>query len=104
MGRQIVQNDDVARLESRSQLSLDVSFKNAPVHRRVNDEGGGQGVEAQAGDEGLRLPVSERDFRKPAFAPSGCGLAGAPSWWSFRGGIGLLAGGGGQFGRQLRHG
>src|SRR4029077_10172975 len=64
MGRQIVQNDDVARLESRSQLSLDVSFKNAAVHRRVNDEGGGQGVEAQAGDEGLRLPVSERDFRK----------------------------------------
>ena len=45
-------------------MSLDVSFKNAPVHRRVNDEGGGQGVEAQAGDEGLRLPVSERDFRK----------------------------------------
>jgi hypothetical protein len=35
-------------------LSLDVSFKNAPVHRRVNDEGGGQGVASQAGDEGLR--------------------------------------------------
>ena len=62
MGRQIVQDDDVARLESRSQLSLDVSFKNAPVHRRVNDEGGGQGVEAQAGDEGLRLPVSDGTF------------------------------------------
>ena len=68
MGRQIVQDDDVARLESRSQLSLDVSFKNAPVHRRVHDEGGGQGVKAQAGDEGLRLPVSERDLRKPAQA------------------------------------
>ena len=47
-----------------SQLSLDVSFKNAPVHRRANDEGSGQGVASQAGDEGLRLPVSERDFRK----------------------------------------
>ena len=69
MGRQIVQDDDVARLESRSQLSLDVSFKNAPVHRRVNDEGGGQGVAAQAGDEGLRLPVSERDFRKQPLPP-----------------------------------
>ena len=34
MGRQIVQDYDVARPKSRSQLSLDVSFKNAPVHRR----------------------------------------------------------------------
>src|SRR4029077_9945 len=69
MGRQIVQDDDVARLESRSQLSLYVSFKNAPVHRRVHDEGGGQGVASQAGDEGLRLPVSERDFRKQPLPP-----------------------------------
>src|SRR3984957_18285687 len=58
------QDYDVPRPKSRSQLSLDVSFKNAPVHRRVNDEGGSQGVASQAGDEGLRLPVSERDFRK----------------------------------------
>ena len=64
MGWQIVQDDDIAWLEGRSQLSLDVSFKNAPVDRRVNDEGGGQGVASQAGDEGLRHPVSERDFRK----------------------------------------
>ena len=55
--------------ESRSQLSLDASFKNAPVHRRVHDEGGGQGVASQAGDEGLRLPVSERDFRKQPLPP-----------------------------------
>ena len=65
----IVQDDDVARPKSRSQLSLDVSFKNAPVHRRVNDEGSGQGVASQAGDEGLRLPVSERDFRKQPLPP-----------------------------------
>ena len=64
MGRQIVQDYDIARPKSRSQLSLDVSFKNAPVHRRVNDKGGGQGVASQAGDERLRLAVSERDFRK----------------------------------------
>ena len=69
MGRQIVQDYDVARPKSRSQLSLDISFKNAPVHRRVNDEGSGQGVASQAGDEGLRLPVSERDFRKQPLPP-----------------------------------
>ena len=32
--------------------------------RRVNDERGGQGVASQAGDEGLRLPMSERGFGK----------------------------------------
>src|SRR5271154_2752107 len=69
MGRQIVQDYDVAWPKSRNQLSLDVSFKNAPVHRRVNDEGGGQGAASQAGDEGLRLPVSERDFRKQPLPP-----------------------------------
>ena len=68
MGRQIVQNNDVAWLEGRSQLSLDVSFKNAPVHRRVNDKGGDQGVPSQAGDEGLCLPMSERGFRKEPLA------------------------------------
>src|SRR5271166_6164971 len=68
MGRQIVQNDDVARLEGRSQLSLDVNFENEPVHWRVNDEGGDQGVTSQAGDEGLCLPMSERGFRKEPLA------------------------------------
>ena len=55
MGWQIIQDDDVARLKGRSRLSLDVSFENEPVHRRVNDKGGDQGVTSQAGDEGLRL-------------------------------------------------
>src|SRR6202035_1346435 len=63
------QDDDIARPKSRNQLSLDVSFKNALVHRRVNDKGGGRGVASQAGDEGLRLAVSERDFRKQPLPP-----------------------------------
>ena len=70
MGRQIVQDYDVARPKSSEPAGgLDVSFKNAPIHRRVNDEGGGQGVASQAGDEGLRLPVSERGLSKAAFGP-----------------------------------
>jgi len=68
MSRQIVQDDDVARLEGRSELRVDVSFEDAPVHRRVNDERGGQGVASQAGDEGLRLPMSERGFGKEPLA------------------------------------
>ena len=73
MGGQIVQDDDVARPGSRSQLKVsDVSFKNAPgPSARQLTKGGGQGVASQAGDEGLRLPVSESGLSKAAFAPSG---------------------------------
>ena len=40
----IAHDDDIAFVEGWSELFLDVSLKNAPVHRRVNDEGGGQGL------------------------------------------------------------
>ena len=69
MGRQIVQDDDVARLEGRSQLSLDVSFENEPVHRRVNDKGGDQGVTSQAGDEGLVSSNVRTGLSKGAAGP-----------------------------------
>jgi hypothetical protein len=59
MGRQVVQDDDIAWLEGGSELGFDVSFEDAPVHRRVDDEGRGERATAQAGDEGLRLPMSE---------------------------------------------
>jgi len=62
VGRQIVHDDDVAFFEGRRELGLDVSLEDAPVHRRVDDEGGGQSVAAQAGDEGLGFPMAERSF------------------------------------------
>jgi hypothetical protein len=60
MGGQVVQDDDIARLEGRSQLGFDVSLEDAPIHWRVNDERRGERVAAQASNEGLRLPMSER--------------------------------------------
>ena len=68
MGGQVVQDDDVARLEGRSQLGFDVSLEDAPIHRRVDDEGRGERAAAQAGDEGLRLPMSERGLGKKPLA------------------------------------
>ena len=60
MGGQVVQDDDVARLKGWNQLGLDVSLEDAPIHRRVDDEWRGERPAAQAGYEGLRLPVAER--------------------------------------------
>jgi hypothetical protein len=60
VGGQVVQDDDIARLEGRRQLGFDVSVEDAPIHRRVDAEWRGERAAAQAGDESLRLPMSER--------------------------------------------
>ena len=71
MGGQVVKDDDVAGLEGRSQLGFDVGLEDAPIHRRVDDEWRGERVAAQAGDEGLRLPMSERGLgEKPLAFPA----------------------------------
>jgi hypothetical protein len=68
MGGQIVQDDEVAGLEGRGQLGFDVSLEDAPIHRRIDDEWRGERATAQAGDEGLRLPMAERDLGKKPLA------------------------------------
>ena len=52
----------------RSQLGFDVSLEDPPIHRRVDDERRGERVAAQAGDEGLRLPMSERGLGEKPLA------------------------------------
>jgi hypothetical protein len=67
VGGQIVRDDDVAWLEGRGQLGFDVSLEDGSIHGRVDHERRGQSVAAQAGDEGLSLPMSERRLgEKPA--------------------------------------
>jgi hypothetical protein len=68
MGGQVVEDDDVAGLESRGQLGFDVSLEDAPIHRRVDDEWRGERVATQAGDEGLRLPMAERGLGETPLA------------------------------------
>jgi hypothetical protein len=55
-------DDDIALFEGRRELGLDIGLEDAAVHRSVDDEGRGEAVAAQAGDEGLCLPMAERDF------------------------------------------
>lgn len=60
VGRQIVQDDDIAFVEGWCELLLDIGLEDAPVHRGIDGEGGGELVAAQAGDEGLGHPMPER--------------------------------------------
>ena len=60
VGRQIIHNDDIAFFEGWGELFLDVGLEDAPVHGGIDDEGGGEPVAAQAGDEGLGHPMPER--------------------------------------------
>jgi len=59
VGRQIVHDDDIAFVEGWCKLLLDIGLEDAPVHRGIDDEGGGEFVAAQAGDEGLGHPMPE---------------------------------------------
>jgi hypothetical protein len=52
----------------RGELGLDIGFEDSPVHRRVDDEGRGEGVATQSGDEGLGLPMFERGLGSKALA------------------------------------
>ena len=58
--RQIIHDHDIAFGEGWGEFFVDVSLKNAPVHRGIDDEGCGQPVAAQPGDEGLGHPMAER--------------------------------------------
>jgi hypothetical protein len=80
---QIVHDDDIAFFEGRRELFLDVSLEDAPLHRGIDDEGGGEPVAAQAGDKSLAYPMP-----KGAFERSRWPLKQRPrrrsSWLSFR--------------------
>ncbi len=57
---QIIEDDDVAFGQCRGKLSLDILFKDLPVHWAIDDPRHLQPVMAQASDEGLSVPVPER--------------------------------------------
>ena len=71
MSGQVVHDDEVALLERRRQLLLDVSEEHLPVHRTVNDGGGSEAAQPQRADEGRRLPVAVRDSVDDALAAKG---------------------------------
>ena len=56
---QIVENDDIARVQAGRKLGFDVSIKDRPVHRCIYDPGGNKAVAPQACHEGLRPPSAK---------------------------------------------
>lgn len=74
--RQVVQHHDVTASERRRENVLDVGPEGIAIHRPVEHPRRGHAGQAQAGDEGHRLPVAERCAvaaaladRRPAIEP-----------------------------------
>ena len=66
--------NDVALVQGRGQLGLDIAVEDRAVHCPAEHPGRVQPVMAQRGDEGLGLPVAEGgmiDQACPAWRPSG---------------------------------
>ena len=69
VGRQVVHDDDVARLQGRTQHLVDIDQEGLAVHRPVQHEWRGQTVAAQPGGEGRRVPMAERLAAQRPLAP-----------------------------------
>lgn len=57
---QLVEHDDVAAPERRREDIADVDAERIAIHRAIDHPGRGHAAQPQPGDEGHRLPVSER--------------------------------------------
>lgn len=58
VGREIVEDDDIARPERRHEDLLDVRAERLIVDRAIEHGGGGQRRRTEGGDDGVRLPVA----------------------------------------------
>lgn len=59
---EIVEDDDIASLQSWDQALLDPCGKSGTIDGAIEDEGGNDAVAAQAGQKRQRLPMTMRDF------------------------------------------
>ena len=67
----LVGDNDVAGAEGRGQAFFDIGFEYVAVHRAIDDQGRGDPVVAQAGDEGCRFPMPMRNRDEEPFAFAG---------------------------------
>ena len=61
VGRQIVQDDDIARREGGCEEGLGIGCEGVAVHRPVDDHGCREAAEAQARDQRGGLPMAMRN-------------------------------------------
>lgn len=59
----IIEDDDIAGLDFGRQLRLDPGLEASALHGGIDDPRRDHAVTAQAGDEGMRLPLAERSLR-----------------------------------------
>lgn len=85
MAGQIVEDDNVAFLQRRRELGLDIELEHLFRHWSVNDPRRGQSIASKSSDEGLGFPMSKRrspfqslTMKRPAAVPRhlcrGCGF------------------------------
>lgn len=60
MGRQVIEHDDVARVQRRHQHLLDVREKAWTIDRPIEDGRRAKASEPKSGHDGVRLPVTAR--------------------------------------------
>ena len=70
VAREIIENDHVAGLQRRGELSFDIGLEDGPVHGCVDDPGRGQAIVAQGCDEGLGSPVAEGSLHPQPLSPA----------------------------------
>ena len=62
MAREIVHDDDIARIEGWCELGFDVGLEDDAVHGCIDHPRGNEAVTFEAGNEGLRPPMTKRSF------------------------------------------
>lgn len=68
MRSEVVHDDNVAMLQRRHELLLNVGEKDRSVDRPIHDERGGQGSTAKRGQKSRRFPVTVRNMGNQASA------------------------------------
>jgi hypothetical protein len=68
VGAEVVHDDDVARLQHRDELLLDIGAEALAVDRSVEDTRSDEAVAAQRAEEGQGAPVAMRGEAAQAFA------------------------------------
>jgi len=71
VARQVVEDDDIARLENWQELGFDIGLEDRAVHRGIDDPGCDQAIASEARHEGLRPPVAKGSLGIQPLALSG---------------------------------
>lgn len=64
MGGQIVEDDDITRLEDGGELGFNIGVEDQAVHRRIDDPWSDKAIALEASNQGLGAPVAKGGLGK----------------------------------------